>query len=201
MSTREHILRVAREMFSESGYYETTMSRLAERAGVGKGTLYWHFPSKQKLFREILKEGAERYLSRLEQLADKDEPAAGQLRAVAEFTLGFFRRNRRLAQMVVSAMAGSAKGEVTAIMKEWFLRHRRPAGDLMEKGMERGELAPGDSRLLAVAFMGMIQATARLRRERREGDEEELAGELVRLFLDGAGAGSERRKSCSKGEI
>ena len=41
---------VALSLFAERGYHQTTMSDIATEAGVGRGTLYWYFPSKEKLF-------------------------------------------------------------------------------------------------------------------------------------------------------
>ncbi|HBR09646.1 TPA: TetR family transcriptional regulator, partial [Candidatus Acetothermia bacterium] len=41
---------VALDLFAERGYHQTTMSDIATAAGVGRGTLYWYFPSKEKLF-------------------------------------------------------------------------------------------------------------------------------------------------------
>ena len=45
----ELILRVARDMFFEQGYYGLTMAKIAERVGCAKGTVYLHFPSKEDL--------------------------------------------------------------------------------------------------------------------------------------------------------
>src|SRR6266568_3198496 len=43
------ILDVAEEMLAEKGYHDTSMDEIAARAGVAKGTLYQHFPSKEDL--------------------------------------------------------------------------------------------------------------------------------------------------------
>src|SRR5436190_16781130 len=47
---REEILEAAVGLFAEHGYPETDMQILADTLGVGKGTLYRYFPSKQELF-------------------------------------------------------------------------------------------------------------------------------------------------------
>src|SRR4051794_40675283 len=47
---REEILEAAVRLFAEHGYPETDMQVLADTLGVGKGTLYRYFPSKQDLF-------------------------------------------------------------------------------------------------------------------------------------------------------
>ncbi|HMM72000.1 MAG TPA: TetR/AcrR family transcriptional regulator, partial [Rhodocyclaceae bacterium] len=53
----QHVLQAAREAFSEKGY-GVSMDEIADRAGVSKQTLYNHFPGKQQLFLEVVRESA-----------------------------------------------------------------------------------------------------------------------------------------------
>src|SRR5215472_6855686 len=46
----EEILETATELFAEHGFSDAVTQALAERLGVGKGTIYRHFPSKRALF-------------------------------------------------------------------------------------------------------------------------------------------------------
>jgi len=47
---KEEILRTATELFAEHGFSDAMTQELAERLGVGKGTIYRYFPSKRELF-------------------------------------------------------------------------------------------------------------------------------------------------------
>jgi AcrR family transcriptional regulator len=49
-SRREEILNAAAQLFARHGYAETDTQLLADKLGVGKGTLYRYFPSKEALF-------------------------------------------------------------------------------------------------------------------------------------------------------
>ncbi|MEO3754720.1 helix-turn-helix domain-containing protein [Streptomyces sp. B6B3] len=51
---REHLLRTAREMIAEHGVERVTMDGLAERAGLGKGTVFRRFGSRAGIFRALL---------------------------------------------------------------------------------------------------------------------------------------------------
>ncbi len=65
MSKRNDVLDAALELFEERTYGATPMPLIAERAGVGAGTIYRHFPSKEALANAIYREGKEemaRYL-------------------------------------------------------------------------------------------------------------------------------------------
>jgi len=50
---REKVLRAAREAFAASGY-GVPLDEIAARAGVGPGTVYRHFPSKEELFEAVV---------------------------------------------------------------------------------------------------------------------------------------------------
>lgn len=51
-ATQERILVAATELFVSGGYERTTMADIAERAGVSRATVFWHFSEKASLFRE-----------------------------------------------------------------------------------------------------------------------------------------------------
>ncbi|MEU9705481.1 ScbR family autoregulator-binding transcription factor [Streptomyces sp. NPDC047981] len=52
--TRNLILTAAAELFDEEGYEGASVTRIVQRAGVTLGALYFHFPSKQDLAREVM---------------------------------------------------------------------------------------------------------------------------------------------------
>ncbi|MEV5647318.1 helix-turn-helix domain-containing protein [Nocardia sp. NPDC052254] len=51
---REHLVRTAREMLAEQGVDKVTMDGLAERADLGKGTVFRHFGTRAGIFRALL---------------------------------------------------------------------------------------------------------------------------------------------------
>lgn len=54
-ATRQRLLRAALELFTAGGFHATTTPMLAERAGVAEGTIYRHFPSKERLYSEVVR--------------------------------------------------------------------------------------------------------------------------------------------------
>jgi AcrR family transcriptional regulator len=106
---RERLVLAAVDLFSEQGYDETTVTQIAERAGVTKSTFFRHFPDK----RELLVAGQET-LSRLlsEGITDAapersplDAVAAGLERASGEMG----PMNRELGPRLKAAVAASAE--------------------------------------------------------------------------------------------
>src|SRR5271169_3138544 len=52
-ATRERILEVSLELFNEQGYDKTSLREIAERLGVTKAALYYHFERKEDLLLEL----------------------------------------------------------------------------------------------------------------------------------------------------
>lgn len=59
---RERMLEVARELFVKNGYNSTTTADIVKLSGSSKGTLYYHFETKENLFLEILNIEEDRWL-------------------------------------------------------------------------------------------------------------------------------------------
>ncbi len=53
-TTKDSILRVANQLFSRFGFHKTSMDEIAKIARKAKGSLYYHFASKEDLFKEVV---------------------------------------------------------------------------------------------------------------------------------------------------
>jgi AcrR family transcriptional regulator len=83
---RERILEAARETFSAHGV-EAQMDEIARRAGVGVGTVYRHFPTKEALLGELVAQKFRRFTDNARAALEVEDPwdgFAGMLRANAE---------------------------------------------------------------------------------------------------------------------
>lgn len=72
----ERILVAAQDVFAESGF-EASMERIANRAGVGVGTLYRRFPNKESLVVAIMETASRRSAELVEEVLEKSTAAEG----------------------------------------------------------------------------------------------------------------------------
>jgi AcrR family transcriptional regulator len=70
---RERILVAAKEAFTQSGS-NASLDDIAKQAGVGPGTLYRHFPSREELLKAVYQAGAEKLAKAGQQFADTLPP-------------------------------------------------------------------------------------------------------------------------------
>jgi AcrR family transcriptional regulator len=53
--TRARILEVAGDLFTEKGYEKMSLREIAEAVGITKAALYYYFPTKERLFEELVR--------------------------------------------------------------------------------------------------------------------------------------------------
>src|SRR6201986_5481422 len=77
--TRSRVQKVALELFAEQGYEKTSLREIAERLGVTKAALYYHFRSKEDIVRSF----TEDYVHELDALIawGREQPRTEQSRA------------------------------------------------------------------------------------------------------------------------
>ena len=56
---REHIINIAREIFSKFGFKKTTVDDIAQGLGKGKSSIYYYFRSKEEIYKEVINKEAE----------------------------------------------------------------------------------------------------------------------------------------------
>ena len=71
---RARVVDAARAAFAEEGF-EVPLDVIAQRAGVGAGTVYRHFPSKEALFAAVQQEQVQELITRAQALLASDDPA------------------------------------------------------------------------------------------------------------------------------
>lgn len=128
------ILEAASRLFAETGL-ETTMDHIAGAAGVGVGTVYRRFPTKEHLIDALVEERLARVLELGEQAASCDDPWEGLVRFI-DGTLCLQIADRALAEVLHSATSVS----------ERLLRVRQqltpPVEGLVRRAVEAGQLRP-----------------------------------------------------------
>ena len=102
---QEEILDAAVELFARHGYSESDIQVLADTLGVGKGTIYRHFPSKQDLFLAAVDRVIRQLHQRLnERTADVADPLERIIQGVRAY-LGFFTEHPELAELLIQERA------------------------------------------------------------------------------------------------
>jgi AcrR family transcriptional regulator len=106
---RARILEAAEVVFAAEGI-EVPVDTIADKAGVGVGTLYRHFPTKEKLCEAILLERLSGLAADARSLADAEDPAA----AFFAFLAHFVQEGAAKRDLIVAVMGAGVEFELAA---------------------------------------------------------------------------------------
>jgi len=169
---REIVLSTAMRMFAEEGL-EVSLGRIAQRAGVGAGTVYRHFPGKEILIEAVLAEQLEGFVA----AADRWEAQAAPGDALFEFLLEVIEKSAG-GQHVCDFLAAD-QGWPRAILAAAAQRFRdalaRLLRDAKHAGAIRADVRAEDLSALAAGGIALRSAHRDPARATR----------LVRLLLGG----------------
>ena len=169
---REIVLRTAMQAFAEEGL-EVSLGRIAQRAGVGAGTVYRHFPSKEILLEAVLAE----HVDSLTAAADRWAARAAPGDALFGFLLEVIEKSAGR-QHVCSVLAGDKSWPrvlLAAAVQRFGEALGRLLRDAQRTGAVRADVRADD--LAALAFGGSALCAAH--RDRARGLR------LVRVLLNG----------------
>ncbi|MDX6726530.1 MAG: hypothetical protein QOK49_1335 [Baekduia sp.] len=148
--TRTRLLEAAEQVFTELGYHEASIVKLAEAAGVAPGTFYLYFAGKQDIFDELVEE-----LNRRVRHAMAEAASRGQTRTEAE-RLGFQAFFRFTAEHPgLYRVIRQAEFVSPRALRLHYERIVAGYARGLEEAMAHGEVAAGDPEVLAWALMGV----------------------------------------------
>ncbi|HTO62767.1 MAG TPA: TetR/AcrR family transcriptional regulator [Bradyrhizobium sp.] len=131
---RERVLEAAKAVFSAGGP-DASLEAVARRAGVGIGTLYRHFPTREALFEAVYRREVEQLGELSEQLKSEREPVEA-LRQWLRSTVEFVATKKGM----TAALALAAHGKSSELTAFSFDRLTRAVGALLDRAVAAGEI-------------------------------------------------------------
>ena len=186
----ELILETAEEILARKGYYGASMDEIAAQAGVAKGTLYQHFPTKEDLFFALIEQALARFEQIVQQAAASPSNAREKLERILYYAYGeqrgahtqllrLLRNNEELSQRL-QARKGQARERVNQAIGQ--------IGGILEAGKAEGLF---DTTIATDLMLHMFLHLLSLSGEEHFGlaqkqeTPEELVAQLERLFFEG----------------
>ncbi|HEY0397253.1 MAG TPA: TetR/AcrR family transcriptional regulator [Acidimicrobiia bacterium] len=137
------ILRVAAQVLSEKGYYNTSLEEIADRLDLAKASLYHYFDSKESLLTACLGTVAEESITRLTAVASGAGSAPERLRGLIIEQLRIITvEYPELARLFLAHLEWPAT--VRERISEWHTRHDAIIKGVIEEGVKSGQLGDID---------------------------------------------------------
>ncbi|HZU43797.1 MAG TPA: TetR/AcrR family transcriptional regulator [Terriglobales bacterium] len=170
---RERILEVAREAFTRSGA-DASLDDIAKQAGVGPGTLYRHFPTREELLKAV-------YRKELETLAAAAQKFAATLppvEALRAWLLLFV--DAVAAKQIIAPALNSLLGDYKQVFEDSHAVVQQALRNLVERGIKSGDIRNDlDSSDLLHALVGVANVSS-------SPDWQKSARRLVDILIAGS---------------
>lgn len=154
-STRERILDAALNVFSRKGYHDARLDEIVAESHTSKGSIYFHFPNKERLFLALVEKFANLIERRVTEAIQGHESPMAKVEAALEATLQTFGKYRRPAKVLLVQAAGLG----SVFEQKRMEINDRFAGLIktyLEEAVAAGEIEPVDTDVIAYAWMGSI---------------------------------------------
>lgn len=180
---------VARTLFAQRGYHETSIQDILDGAGIARGTFYLHFDSKRAIFDLLIDD----FLVRIQSVLTPVDVRPGapppllQLSENLERTIAVLHDRRDLTRIIL-LLAEGLDADCDAKMAEFYRR----VLDLLEDAIARGQkltlIRPCNPRIVAQAALGSLKEVMLqwiVRRDSTPDELQQVCHELLSYSLHG----------------
>ncbi|WP_422771625.1 TetR/AcrR family transcriptional regulator [Plantactinospora sp. WMMC1484] len=191
--TRSRIQAVALELFTEQGYEKTSLREIAERLGVTKAALYYHFRSKDDIVDSFVSDRLERLDRLIEWAAEQPADASGRRATLRRYSqeffgddgrnvMQFFEQNRTVVKHLASGQ----------MMRDRMLR--------IAELLSRADPSPAGQLRAMLALFAVHGSLFVLRGDVSAAERHDLALEIANELLDRLGEEPAGRSGPASGE-
>ncbi|NIH87453.1 TetR/AcrR family transcriptional regulator [Amycolatopsis granulosa] len=181
---REQIIECTIELISSKGYRGTSLSAIAERAGISKAAVLYHFSSKDKLAQAALERVFQQFGDYVRERVEQQPDARSAVTAYVRAMVGYQSAHRRHVRLITEVLLDDAGGTKLRTPGSHDAGDRWQAlAALLADGQRAGELRAFDTQAVALAIGGAIDGVVAHWLTHPELDLDAAAGELERFVL------------------
>lgn len=196
-ATRDLILDAAERLIGALGYSKTTMDDVARAAGVGKRTIYVHFPTKEEVVLSTIDRIVDRLLARLRDHAAGPGSAPDRVRAMLRERVLFRFDSVRDYSHGLDELFASLRPAYLARRGTYFAAEAGVFAGVIRAGHAAGEFVAPDPAAAAEALLlatnSLLPYALSARELGRRKDVEARAGRVADLLLYGLCRGAQSR--------
>lgn len=145
--TKRKIFEASMKLFAEKGYDATSVEEITATVGVAKGTLYYHFSSKEEIYNFLLEEGTKLLINNIDVKVSKLNSSIDKLRSIALLQLRVITKYQNLITIYLSQVWGSDQRNQKC--QKYINDYISKINEIVEDGIKKGELKEGNSEIIA----------------------------------------------------
>ena len=133
--TKRKIFETSMKLFAEKGYDATSIEEITANVGVAKGTLYYHFSSKEEIFQFLIEEGVKLLKNSVEIKTEKLESSIDKIKAVVLIEIKVLVKYEDFMTIVLSEIWGN--GPRSILCKKYVFEYIQMIEKIVENGTKK----------------------------------------------------------------
>lgn len=182
--TKRKIFETAMKLFAEKGYDATSIEEITATVGVAKGTLYYHFSSKEEIYKFLIEEGMKLLRNSIQIKTVQLSNPIAKLKAVIIIQLKVIMKYDEFITILLSHIWGNKERHYS--FRKYIYEYIDIIKKYIEEGIKEGLIKEGDSHLMASTIFGIICAVKIHKMSKSEELViEEIANSMIDYILNG----------------
>ena len=145
--TKRKIFETSMKLFAQKGYEATSIEEITATVGVAKGTLYYHFSSKEEIFNFLVEEGMKLLKNSIQIKTSKLSNSLDKIRAIILIQIKVIKKYENLITIVLSQIWGNEERNKTC--KKYVFEYIKTIEEIIRDGIKKDEIINRDSEVLA----------------------------------------------------
>ena len=153
----KQIYKAALKVFSKYGYYKADMDIIAQRAEIGKGTVYRYFESKKNLFVSLVEWGLNQLKDEILTSIEGIDDVIERINTALEVYFNFYKNHKGFYRILVYEKY-NFMDEIAKKFKEKYFAHLHIIENVFHQGIQKGVFKNIDTRCASFALVGITDA-------------------------------------------
>jgi Transcriptional regulator len=181
---REAILDATDRLLSTRGYKKMTIDELAQEVGIGKGSIYLHFSSKEEIALSHIDRIVERLKERLRRIAAEDAAPAERLKEMLKMRVLFRFDSVQHYTVSLDDLLSAIRPQLLARRRKYFAEEAQIFAEIIAEGQLNGDFSDGDALEIAQTLLTATNSLLPLSLSVKELGEREEIEEKVTLLAN-----------------
>ena len=152
--TKRKIFETSMKLFAEKGYDATSIEEITATVGVAKGTLYYHFSSKEEIFNFLIEEGIKLLQNSIDIKTAKFPNYIDKIKAIVLIQIKIVVKYEDLITILLSQFWGNESRNKTC--KKHIMSYIYKIEQIVKEGIENGEIKKENPQAIASEIYGLI---------------------------------------------
>ena len=181
--TKRKIFETAMKLFAQKGYEATSIEEITATVGVAKGTLYYHFSSKEEIFNFLIEEGVKLLQNSVDIKIVKYDNYIDKIKAIVLIQLKIVNKYEDIITILLGQFWGTDVRNEKC--KKHIYEYIQKIEIIVAEGIERREIKKGDPLVIASEIYGLIGSALVYKLRNKDIDIMDIYKEFENTIIEG----------------